>query len=392
VGEAAVRAKLTLSQPGNINSKRYILLGDPAVRLATPRQPLELAIEAAHTDAALGDSLRRGILTDLRLTVRRPDSTLDADFEGTVQVRVYDSSPVRRMGNNVETYLLTGGPIFHGDAEVQNGTATLRFQVPSALRAGLRGPAGLFAYAAAADRDALGALPDLSVPESEAPAGNDHEGPRIQIHFGGDPAALAPEASFTADLFDTSGVNITGLVPSRSVVLQVEENGTLVVAEDLANKVVFLADYQTARLEHHLPSVLGAGRAYELVLRASDNVSNSGSVRVPFTIAGGPGGTFVLDEVYNFPNPTDGGTRFFGRLSGPADLEITIYTVSGRRAWRMREAGVRPVQLSREGIPWDGRDTDGDQPANGVYLYRMEAKPVGGGRAREVIGRLVVSR
>jgi hypothetical protein len=392
MGEATVRAKLTLGLPGNINSKRYILLADPAVRLAVPDQPIDLVLEAAHGDSALGGSLRRGVLTDLRLTVRRPDSTVDAAFEGTAQVRVYDSSPVRPMGTNPQTYLLTGAPIFRGEAEMHQGVGALRFQVPGALRTGLRGPAGLFAYAAAGDRDALGALPELSVPESEAPAGTDHEGPRIQVHFDGDSTALAPGAFFTADLFDSSGVNITGLVPSRSVVMQVEENGTLVVAEDLASEVVFGNDFRSARLEHHLPSELEAGRAYELVLRASDNVSNSGSVRVPFTIAGGTGGVFTLDEVYNFPNPTGGGTGFFGRLSGSADLVITLYTISGKRIWRAREAGVTPVQLAREGISWDGRDADGDVPANGVYLYRIEARPLGGGQAREVTGRLVVSR
>jgi len=278
---------------------------------------------------------------------------------------------------------------------VRDGEGTLRFQVPGALRTGVRGPAGLFVYAAAADRDALGALPHLSVSERQAPAGNDHEGPRIDVHFEGDLASLAPEAAFTADLFDSSGINVTGLVPSRSVILQIEENGTLVVAEDLAGDVVFSRDslgYRSARVEHSLPSGLVAGRAYELVLRASDNVGISASERVPFTIAGGAGGGFALDDVYNFPNPTDGGTGFFGTLSGPADLEITLYTISGKRVWRSREPGVTPVQLAREGISWDGRDADGDQPANGVYLYRIEAKPMGGGPARKVTGRLVVSR
>lgn len=395
VGEAAAEAKLTLSQPGNINSKRYILLGDPAVELAVSPPTVGLTLEDARSGAAMGDLLHRAVLTDLRVTVQRPDSTLDAAFDGTVDVRVYDSSPIRRMGTGSGTYLLTGAPIFRGQAEVRGGTGTLRFQVPGALRAGVRGPAGLFVYAAAADRDALGALPHLSVPQDTLPAGNDHEGPRIHVHFEGDMASLAPEAAFTADLFDSSGINITGLVPSRSVILQIEENGTLVVAEDLAGDVVFGSDslgYRSASVEHRLPSGLVAGSAYELVVRASDNVGNGGSVRVPFTTAGGAGGGFALDDVYNFPNPTDGDTGFFGTLSGPADLEITIYTISGKRVWRTREPGVTPVQLAREGISWDGRDADGDQPANGVYLYRIEAAPMGGGPARKVTGRLVVSR
>jgi hypothetical protein len=393
LGEAAVMAKNNLYTPGNINSKRYILLGDPAVRLAVPHRSVALELEEARTGGAMGDSLRRGVLTDLRVAVRLPDSTLDATFDGTVQVRVYDSSQVRPMISTGQTYLLTGAPVFRGDAEVRGGTGTLRFQVPGALRTGNRGPAGLFAYAVATDRDALGALPILSVPEREAPPGNDREGPRIEILFNENPAALPPGASFSADLFDSGGVNITGLVPSRSVIMQVEESGVLVVVEDLADKIIFdRGDYRRARVEHYLPSGLVTGRTYELVLRASDNLGNSASARVAFTLAGGSGGAFALDGVYNFPNPTDGGTGFFGRLSGPADLEITVYTISGKRVWRTRETGVTPVRLTDDGIPWDGRDADGDTPANGVYLYRLVARPVGGGPAREVTGRLVVSR
>jgi len=307
-------------------------------------------------------------------------------------VRVYDSSPVRPMGNTGQTYFLTGAPIFRGEADIQGGTGILRFRVPSALRTGIRGPAGLYAYAAATDRDALGAKPALSVPEREAPAGTDRDGPRIAVHFSGDTAALSAEASFTADLYDSSGINITGLVPSRSVIMQIEEGGTLVTAIDVSDQVLVGTDYRSASLEERLPAGLVSGHAYDLVLRASDNLSNSGSVRIPFTIAGGSGGAFALSGVYNFPNPTDGGTRFFATVSGSVDLTISIFTIGGKRIWRTHASGVTPTQLAGEGISWDGRDADGDLPANGVYLFRLEARPGNGEPARAVTGRLVVSR
>jgi hypothetical protein len=42
-------------------------------------------------------------------------------------------------------------------------------------------------------------------------------------------------------------------------------------------------------------------------------------------------------------------------------------------------------------VPWNGRDAEGDELANGVYLYRVSATAPGG-RHADQLGRLVKLR
>ncbi len=395
LGEAMTVGKAAMAQPGNLNSRRYVLLGDPATRLDQPRQPIELSLWSAREATALGDTLKRGLLTELVGTVRTADGGVDESFDGTATVRIYDSSVLRTV--SIVNYDLLGAPIYRGEAAVEDGLFRLRFQTPGALRTGPRGPARIYAYAASGGDDAGGALPKLAVPETEAPASADQKGPVIQVRFAGSlatpeiPVAVVAGESYIVALADSSGINVTELVPSRSVVVQVEEGAIVRHAEDVAAKVQFGDDYQTATFEHRLPADLVAGRTYELVVRASDNLANSASARVPLIVGGGASG-FDLASVYAFPNPTERETRFFGQISSTADVEIRIFTVTGRRILRLTAPAQSPRSFGEEGIIWDGRDQDGDRLANGVYLYRLIARPADGGRERTWDGTIVVSR
>jgi flagellar hook assembly protein FlgD len=80
-------------------------------------------------------------------------------------------------------------------------------------------------------------------------------------------------------------------------------------------------------------------------------------------------------------------------------MEVTweIYTVSGRRVWRQRQQ----CSAGPQSMAWDGRDTVGDEIANGVYLYVLRgvvtvpgAGSGTGGDAREIrhTGQVVMMR
>jgi flagellar hook assembly protein FlgD len=43
-------------------------------------------------------------------------------------------------------------------------------------------------------------------------------------------------------------------------------------------------------------------------------------------------------------------------------------------------------------IPWDGRDRDGDEVANGVYLYKVVARTLDGRYTSEALGKLAKVR
>ncbi|HZW40012.1 MAG TPA: C25 family cysteine peptidase [Ignavibacteriaceae bacterium] len=106
---------------------------------------------------------------------------------------------------------------------------------------------------------------------------------------------------------------------------------------------------------------------------ASNNFFDSTSYKVNFTVYN----EFDIKNVFNYPNPFKNDTYFTFEMRGdnkkPDEFKIKIYTVAGRL---IRDLIVPPEELTMgfNKIYWDGRDNDGDEISNGVYLYKVTTK------------------
>jgi hypothetical protein len=79
----------------------------------------------------------------------------------------------------------------------------------------------------------------------------------------------------------------------------------------------------------------------------------------------------------NRPNPFTLTTHIDYELPRTADVEISVYDLSGRRV----EALVSENQTAgRYSIAWDGRDEIGTRAASGIYFYRLVAGDYAGTR------------
>ncbi|MBC8424121.1 hypothetical protein H8E07_08365 [bacterium] len=80
-----------------------------------------------------------------------------------------------------------------------------------------------------------------------------------------------------------------------------------------------------------------------------------------------------IQDLYAFPNPVSGDTRFlFQTDADPAPGRISLYSVAGHAVGEIAVRASHFVGGGRVIVPWDGRDVQGDDLANGVYLYRVE--------------------
>jgi len=98
---------------------------------------------------------------------------------------------------------------------------------------------------------------------------------------------------------------------------------------------------------------------------------------------------FRIMDIFNLPNPFNSFTHFTFNLAGPTnpdEILIKIYTVAGRLIQEISTPGI----IGFNKIPWDGRDKDGDQIGNGVYLYKVIVKQ--GGKQIEGLSKLVKMR
>ncbi len=97
-------------------------------------------------------------------------------------------------------------------------------------------------------------------------------------------------------------------------------------------------------------------------------------------------------RVFNYPNPFRRETEFTFVLTGnraPEEVRIRIFTIAGRK---IRELLVphHLLQVGFNRVMWDGRDEEGDEIANGYYLYQVQVR--GDGVERSAIEKLVKVR
>ena len=77
----------------------------------------------------------------------------------------------------------------------------------------------------------------------------------------------------------------------------------------------------------------------------------------------------------NYPNPFNPETWIPYQLSKPANVNISIYTAEGTLVWRLAlgTQGAGIYESRSRAAYWNGRNTDGEPVASGLYLYTLTA-------------------
>lgn len=107
----------------------------------------------------------------------------------------------------------------------------------------------------------------------------------------------------------------------------------------------------------------------------SNNAAGDQFFRISFEVIN----EATVTNVLNYPNPFSTATHFVFTLTGadqPDYFKIQIMTISGKVVKEITSDEIGPMNIGRNmtQYAWDGKDTYGDQLANGVYLYRVVAK------------------
>lgn len=72
------------------------------------------------------------------------------------------------------------------------------------------------------------------------------------------------------------------------------------------------------------------------------------------------------------------------------EVRIKIYTIAGRLIKSLEHTETSAPSLVR--IDWDGRDEDGNELANGVYLYKVIFKHLLRNEQLETLEKLAIVR
>jgi hypothetical protein len=334
----------------------YVLFGDPALRFSYPSQGI--VTTQADVNAGLGT---------IQGYVSSTGTTIDTEFNGVIEVKVYDvKSNYTTLGNfgTPYDYSFYHDVIFEGKASVVKGRFKVHFPVPADVNHGSgAGRVSYYAYDSIRKVDANGVLDSLIVNKPLDVV--DNQGPEIKLYWNtpdfknGD--VVRRNGVFYADLYDEHGIYHYDLSFGRDIILRSNVDGyENQILNDWYEPAV--DDYQRGRIA--IPMSNLENGTYEFSLKAWDTQNNSSEVEMTFTVRQGA----IIAQVRNFPNPFDSETWFVfdhGDMTDRLSVNIDVYDVFGRQVTSIQketnaESGVvNPIR-------WDGSCL-----SPGLYVYRI---------------------
>jgi hypothetical protein len=391
-------------QIGDINNRNYVLLADPSMTLAYPKQTVTLDSirqrDAAGTAWVQADTIQALARVRVHGKVLN-NGALNSTFNGRAQVTIYDKpTTLMTLGNEWDGVpgSVTSGDkprpvevqeniIYSGQANVVNGQFSLMFVVPLDINYNAAvgvGKISLYAYDGPNLVDANG-FQAKPVGGSDRNAPLDTTPPDItlfmdseQFAFGG---LTGQNTTLLAKLSDDSGINTTGAGIGHDItaILDRDPNKLLVLNDKFVTKV---GDFRAGRIDNLFKDL--ATGPHSLTLKAWDTYNNSAEREIEFVVAHNE--KLALDHVLNYPNPFANSTTFFfdhNQADGEPDnldVQVQIFTVTGHLV-RTLTASVPSTQGHQRAITWNGRDDYDDQLARGVYVYRLSVRSPRNGMA-----------
>lgn len=384
-GEVMVLAKNSNHQDTvDINARKFAIIGDPSMKLVIPEHEVVITkINNVETETGAIDTVRALELVELSGEIRTNQGAKLSQFNGTVTVSIYDKpTNGKTLANdpksNEKEFTTQTKVLFKGSATVTNGEFSLSFVVPQDISFTYgKGKVSMYATDGSTT-DAAGMYADLIIGGS-ATGLSDNEGPVIQIFVdhenfkSGD--ETSPNPTMLIKLSDDSGINISGNSIGHDLegILDDDSRTSYILNE----RYVSTIDDHT-RGEVFLPlSDLSEGR-HTFKVTAWDIANNFSEEEIEFVVVKDL--KDILLNLRNSPNPVTDLTNFtFEHRLGeiPLNVEIEIFTVTGRLVHRLTAENVISSGGTVTNLEWDGAGLSGDRALPGVYLYqaRVVSRP-----------------
>jgi hypothetical protein len=376
------------------NKRNFTLLGDPALRLTYPWHGSVVTDSINnHSVNEEIDSLKALSVITVSGHIENNSGKLIDSFNGIVSPLIFDKesriSTLANDGGSSVEFPVRHNILFSGNTRAINGKFSFTFIVPRDIdySAGF----GKVSYYATDElHDMNGEFSRIIVGGFSQAVVNDITGPDIRLFMNDTLFRNGGITNSTPKLLsvieDLGGINTTGSGIGHDIIayLDNDQNNSFVLNSYFEND---FDNYRKGSLLYGLPS-LSEG-AHTLTLKAWDNFNNSSTSSLDFVV--GNDGKFVINNLFNYPNPFFNETRIQAEHNRPDEelsITINIYNLSGK-AIKVIRTTVTTSGLTLPSIIWECNDDRGGKVGRGLYPYKVIIVTAGG-ETSSATGRMII--
>ena len=376
----------------NDNTRKFVLLGDPALNFAFPEHHVITAeinnvsiLESLDTLKALSEVIISGEMQDYL-------GNKLSEFNGFLFPTVYDKpSRYSTLGNDPAsskaTFYIQKNPLYKGKASIINGEWSFSFIVPKDIAFDY-GNGKISYYARSENEDAAGNFTDFIVGGYNENASSDNAGPLVQLYMNDENfitgGVTNENPSMLAFVSDDSGINTVGNGIGHDIIANLDNEENFI-----------LNDYYQANLDDYKNGVIRypffslSNGHHNLSLKVWDINNNSTTVYTEFIVAETEG--MAIENLMNYPNPFRETTHFafeHNQADQSLDVKIQIFNLNGELVKTIDEPyfadGFRYISTE-----WDGVSDSGGKLGQGMYIYKVRVQNSSGSQAMET-SKLVI--
>ena len=395
IGDLYRMTKIDIGVPFNPSYMNFVILGDPALKLAYPEQRVYTSsINSQVVTSTSSDTLKA--LSKITITgyVGDKNGNKLTTFNGVVFPTVFDkANTITTLSNDatspVTTFTLQKNNIYRGKSTVVNGDFSFTFLVPKDISYNY-GIGKISYYAHNGVHDAQGFYDKIIIGGFNPNAVVDNQGPTINLYMNDEKFVSGGTTNENPKIYavvsDVSGINTIGTGIGHDVVA---------VIDATSSKPIILNDYYVADLNTYQKgkirypfNELSEGN-HSLSIKVWDVQNNSSTAFTDFVVS--KQAELALTHILNYPNPFTTKTKFFiehNQCCTSLKVMVQIYTITGKVVKSINQT-INDGGFRLDGIEWDGRDEYGDKLARGVYIYRVSVSDNNKKKA-EKIEKLVI--
>ena len=382
LGDALRLAKNELVTSGvgetdlTVNKIHYVLLGDPALKLALPELTAVVDSFAGVSSTAVGKASAGSVIT-VRGHIER-NGVKATDFNGELSDIVFDNERVITCFNNQReadepfSFKYRDRILYSGTDSVKNGEFNFTFPVPLDINySDEAGCISLYAKSNKAAESANGKFDNFIVGGTAPGLVVDNVGPDVLNLYLNTPSFQYGEnvnstPFFVAELRDSSGLNTSGNGLGHDILLVIDNNPewTWVLNSYFRQNA---GDFTRGTVTFSIPE-LPEGK-HTLMFRAWDVMNNSTTVYLGFKVVNDLEPQFTVDVT---ESPARESTTFVITHDRPAqDAKVTVQVFSsdGTPQWvgSATDSSASGVVM----IPWNLHGSSGHRMQPGLYFARV---------------------